>query len=218
MIYDAALAANGIFQIGLWVYAVLVGVLILVWVFIGLQSLGKINTLAMILLLLLSIVLFKVVFVDNAGNHSFVSESISFIAAFELAVAMPLSWLPLISDYTSNAKEPVKTTAISVIVYNIMSIFMYVIGMGAAMYTGTGDIAAIMVKAGLGVLALLIIVFSTVTTTFLDMYSADISAISTSNKLNAKTFAIGSAIPSLLLIILLCVALKNMSAGKKKTK
>ena len=53
---------------------------------------------------------------------------------------------------------------------------MYVIGMGAAIYTGEYDIAQIMLKAGLGIAGLLIIVFSTVTTTFLDAYSAGISS------------------------------------------
>ena len=49
----------------------------------------------------------------------------------ELAVAMPLSWLPLISDYTREAKEPVKATAVIAVVYGIVSCFMYLIGMGA---------------------------------------------------------------------------------------
>ena len=49
---------------------------------------------------------------------------------------------------------------------------MYVIGMGAALFTGTYDIAVIMVKAGLGIAGLFIIVLSTVTTTFLDAFSA----------------------------------------------
>ena len=95
--------------------------------------------------------------------------------AVELSVAMPLSWLPLISDYTREAKQPVKATAVSAIVYGIVSCWMYLIGMGAALFTGESDIAQILVKAGLGVVGLLIIVFSTVTTTFLDAYSAGIS-------------------------------------------
>ena len=53
---------------------------------------------------------------------------------------------------------------------------MYLIGMGAAIITGESDIAAILLKAGLGIAGLLIIVFPTVTTTFLDAYSAGISA------------------------------------------
>lgn len=52
---------------------------------------------------------------------------------------------------------------------------MYLIGMGASILTGESDIAQIMLKAGLSVIALIIVVFSTVTTTFLDAYSAGIS-------------------------------------------
>lgn len=47
-----------------------------------------------------------------------------------------------------------------------------------------------MVKAGLGVAALLILILSTVTTTFLDAYSAGISAESLSKKINGKYAAL----------------------------
>ena len=115
-------------------------------------------------------------------------RAMTFGAAVELAVAMPLSWLPLISDYTREAEKPVQATAASVVVYGLVSCWMYVIGMGAAIFTGEYDIAVIMVKAGLGIAALVILVFSTVTTTFLDAWSAGISAESLSSKLNGKTW------------------------------
>ena len=67
---------------------------------------------------------------------------------------------------------------------------MYVIGMGAAIITGEYDIAQIMLKAGLGIAGLLIIVFSTVTTTFLDAYSAGISSETVVSKWNGKHVAI----------------------------
>lgn len=71
---------------------------------------------------------------------------------------------------------------------------MYVIGMGAAIFTSETDIAQIMLKAGLGTAGLLIIVFSTVTTTFLDAYSAGISSESVSAKINGKRAAVGAAV------------------------
>ena len=67
---------------------------------------------------------------------------------------------------------------------------MYVIGMGAAIYTGEYDIAKIMLKSGLGIAGLLIIIFSTVTTTFLDAYSAGISSESIVRKWNGKHVAV----------------------------
>ena len=189
MIYDGALAANGIFGTGAWVWALLIGVLILVWILIGVTNLGKVNTVAMCGLLILSVILFAVIFFGQNAAGAVLDDSLSFGAAVELGVAMPLSWLPLISDYTREAEKPVRATAVSVLVYSAVSIFMYMIGMGASIYTGTDDIASILVKAGLGVAGLLIIVLSTVTTTFLDAWSAGVSAVSISGKVNEKYVA-----------------------------
>ena len=190
MIYDGALAANVIFSAGSWIWALVIGVLILVWILIGLTNLGKVNTIAMAALFILSLILFKVIFFGNGTTVSIASDGLTFGGAVELGVAMPLSWLPLISDYTREAEKPAQATLVSVIVYGLVSIFMYAIGMGAALYTGEYDISLIMVKAGLGVAGLLIIVFSTVTTTFLDAYSAGVSSASISGKINEKTAAI----------------------------
>lgn len=103
---------------------------------------------------------------------------------------MPLSWLPVISDYTREAEKPVAATAASTAVYGLVSCWMYLIGMGGAIIMGTGDIALIMVRAGLGIAGLLIIVLSTSTTTFLDAYSAGISMESISPKFRGRTLGI----------------------------
>ena len=190
MIYDGALAANGIFSTGRWIWCLVIGALIILWIVIGITNLGKINTIAMGLLFLLTLVLCKVIFFDGNVMTTTADDSMSFGAAVELAVAMPLSWLPLISDYTREAKEPVKATAVSAIVYGLVSCWMYVIGMGAAIFTGESDIAQILLKAGLSIVGLLIIVFSTVTTTFLDAYSAGISSKSIVSTIKGKYAAI----------------------------
>ena len=189
MIYDGSLAAAGIFNIANWVWPVIIGGLIIIWILVGIENLGKINTVAMAALFILTLVLSRVIFGDGsvAGAGG---DAMTFGAAVELSVAMPLSWLPLISDYTREAKEPVKATAVSTVDYGVVSCWMDVIGMNAAIYTGESDIASIMVKAGLGIAGLLIIVFSTVTTTFLDAYSAGISSESVFSKINGKYAAI----------------------------
>lgn len=189
MIYDGALAVNGIFDAGNWVWCIVIGALIVLWIMIGIKNLGKINTVAMGALFVLTIILSIVIFGEK-GALSAGGEGMSFGAAVELSVAMPLSWLPLISDYTREAEKPVKATAVSAITYGAVSCWMYVIGMGAAIFTGESDIAQIMVKAGLGIAGLLIIVFSTVTTTFLDAYSAGVSSESLSAKLSGKWVAV----------------------------
>ena len=189
MIYDGALAIGGIFNLGHWVWCLVIGVLIILWIAVGITDLGWINKLTMAALFLLTLVLCKVIFFSGSAMAAS-GEALTFGAAVELAVAMPLSWLPLISDYTREAEKPVQATWVSVLVYGLVSCWMYVIGMGAAIFTGEYDIAVIMVKAGLGIAALVILVFSTVTTTFLDAWSAGISAESLSKKLNGKKTAI----------------------------
>lgn len=177
MIYDGAIAADGIMHTGRWVWCLVIGALIILWILVGVTNLGKINTIAMAALFILTIVLCKVIFFDSGMAGAAVDDgSMSFGAAVELSVAMPLSWLPLISDYTREAEKPVKATAASAIVYGLVSCWMYIIGMGAAIFTGEYDIALIMVKAGLGIAGLIIVIFSTVTTTFLDAYSAGVSS------------------------------------------
>ncbi|MFR8074322.1 MAG: putative hydroxymethylpyrimidine transporter CytX [Lachnospiraceae bacterium] len=194
MIYDGALAADGIFSAGRWVWCLIIGLLIIVWILIGITNLGKLNTVAMVLLFLLTIVLCRVIFFSGNVITTVPDDSLSFGAAVELAVAMPLSWLPLISDYTREAKEPVKATAVSAVVYGLVSCWMYIIGMGASLFTGESDIAQILLKAGLSIAGLLIIVFSTVTTTFLDAYSAGISSESILAKLKGNHAAIAVTI------------------------
>ncbi len=193
MIYDGALAAGGIWDCGNWIWCLLIGGLIVLWILIGIQNLGKLNTVAMAALFVLTLVLCWVIFTGERAVSA-AGESMTFGAAVELSVAMPLSWLPLISDYTQSAKKPVKATAVSAIVYGLVSCWMYVIGMGAAIKTGESDIAKIMVGAGLGVVGLVIIVLSTVTTTFLDAYSAGVSSESVSTKLSGKWIAVAATV------------------------
>lgn len=189
MIYDGALAVNGIFDLGNWFWCVVIGALIVLWILIGIRNLGKVNTLAMGALFILTILLSFVIFGKEGALHVG-GEGMTFGAAVELSVAMPLSWLPLISDYTREAEKPVKATAVSALTYGVVSCWMYMIGMGAAIFTGESDIAQILMKAGLGVAGLLIVIFSTVTTTFLDAYSAGISSESLSAKINGKWVAV----------------------------
>lgn len=202
MIYDGALAANGTFNTGSWVWCIVIGALIILWIAVGVTNLGKINTVAMAALFILTLILCGVIFFGGGGSGILSGEAMSFGAAVELSVAMPLSWLPVISDYTREAEKPVKATAASVVVYGLVSCWMYVIGMGAAIYTGETDIAAIMVKAGLGIAALLIVIFSTVTTTFLDAYSAGVSSESIFSKLKGNHVGIAVTVIGTLAAIL----------------
>ena len=176
MIYDASLSLNEIFAAQKWVWAVITGLLIILWVIAGITNIGKFSFGVMIALFVLTIVMCKVVFFGgNSSVSAEFQEALSFGQAIELAVAMPLSWLPLISDYTKEAEKPFAATFASSVTYCLVSCWMYIIGMGLSILTSESDIAKIMTAAGLGKIALVIIILSTVTTTFLDAWSAAIS-------------------------------------------
>lgn len=91
MIYDGALAANGVLHTGSWVWCLVIGALIVLWIFIGITNLGKINTIAMAALFILTLVLCKLIFFDGGTALAIGEEAMSFGAAVELSVAMPLS-------------------------------------------------------------------------------------------------------------------------------
>lgn len=190
MIYDASLSAETIFSAGAKLWALIIGGLIIIWILVGMKTLEKINVVAMLSLFVLTIVL-CVQIMKNAGAAVIgASDAMTFGGAVELAVAMPLSWYPVISDYTRYAEKPFAATLVSTITYGLVSSWMFIIGMGAAIFTETSDVAQIMVKAGLGIAGLIIVVFSTVTTTFLDAFSAGVSSVSVYGKINEKHAAV----------------------------
>src|SRR5699024_10643511 len=103
--------------------------LILLWIKIGITNLGKLNTVSMSLLFLLTIVLSFKIFKGLDLSEVGMGDAMSFGAAIELAVAMPLSWLPLISDYTRVAENKKGASLISTLVYSLVSVWMYMIGL-----------------------------------------------------------------------------------------
>ena len=200
MIVSGAAAADAVLNLGgPWVWSVIIGVLVLIWVIVDVKNLGRLNIVAMSALFILTVILSFKVFGGAIAENS--AEAISFGAAMELSIAMPLSWLPLISDYTRNAEKPVKASLVSTLVYFVVSMWMYFIGMGAAIYTGESDMAVIMLKSGLGLAALIIIILSTVTTTFLDAFSAGVSSVSVCGKIKEKPAAVAVCIVGTLLAV-----------------
>jgi len=169
---------------GNMLWCILIGVLNLIWIVVGIKNVGKLNNIAVGALFILTAILGVTVF--KGGELTKTTEIMSFGLAMELSIAMPISWLPLISDYTRNTDKPKKFTLLSTLSYFVGSSFMYVIGLAAAIFAGDSDIVKILMGAGFGVAAMLIIILSTVTTTYLDVYSAGESMINILPKLNKK--------------------------------
>ncbi|MCR4434802.1 MAG: putative hydroxymethylpyrimidine transporter CytX [Clostridiales bacterium] len=163
---------------------VIVGILVGIWALTADRGINFINNAAVVLLGILSIVMF--ILVLKGGEVKTVAESMSFGAALELSIVMPLSWVPLISDYTMTGKSATGSFAGSFLGYFTGSSFMYIIGLASAIYTGNSDTVGIMTGLGMGYAALLIVVLATVTTTFLDVYSSVLSTLNLAPRMSKK--------------------------------
>lgn len=196
MVFSGAAAANFLVpQVGNAGWSLVIGALIALWIALDLKNMSRLQSVTAVLLFFLTILLSVVVFQAEAAQlPAAAQQTMSFGMAVELAVAMPLSWLPLVSDYTRSARHAGRDTTWATLAYFIGSSWMFIIGLGAALFAGTGDVAAIMAKAGLGVAAILVVVFSTVTTTFLDAASAGISAASINPKLPERAAGIAAVV------------------------
>ena len=206
MIITGAAATDAILPWGTITWSLIIGGLIILWLVLGYSNLTRLSLVAVGLLFCLTIWLSFIIFDPSSAVVGALQltddQGLSFGAAVELAAAMPLSWLPLVSDYTRTAKRPVAATVVSTLTYSVVSIWMYVIGLGSAIYAGETDIAAVMLKTGLGLWPLLIIIFATVTTTYLDAFSAGVSFVSIFPNLSEKATAISLTVLGIILAIL----------------
>lgn len=194
MVVSGAAAANLLVPLlGEAGWCVVIGALIVFWIAIGVKRMGRAQSFAAVLLLVLTFVASSAVFGGTPITPSG-DEGLSFGAAVELAVAMPLSWLPVVGDYTREAKRPGAGATMATITYFVGSCWMFAIGLGCALFAGSDDIAAVMAQAGMGLIGILVVVLSTVTTTFLDAQSAGVSAESIHLKLNARICGIIAAV------------------------
>lgn len=190
------------FGISFPVISIVLAALVAIWVYVGLQRSSKVTTVVMLVLAMLLVILTVNLFGIGLSYHFPISNSklLNFWNIFEISIAMPVSWLPVISDYTKDVREPRKATAVSAIAYTIASLWMYFIGI-EIVGMGTTDVSQAILLAGLGVQGVLILVLSTVTTNFLATNSAGESAKAIFNRLDPKHVGVVVSILSAILAI-----------------
>ncbi|MGN8200140.1 putative hydroxymethylpyrimidine transporter CytX [Salinisphaera sp. RV14] len=159
--------------IGLWIGVL--GLLVAGWAAFARAGIGRLNTLAVVLLIGLLLAVFVRLFFVAGAAPAPMATSMRFGAALELVVVMPLSWLPLVADYNRHATSGGAAAVFTWLGYAIGSAWMYAIGLLMALHFGGLDLGALVSGAPALVAALAVIVLSTVTTTFMDTYSAGVS-------------------------------------------
>lgn len=182
----------GFSSIGFW--SIAIGILICIWIMLGNNGFKKLNNTAVILLFCLTLVLSYIVFRNGSLFTKVIAGEMTIGSALELNIIMPLSWLPLIADYTRFAKTKKGAVTGSFLGYFLGSSFMYTIGLAATIVFDNADVGAIMAAANLGLAALFIVGLATVTTTFLDANSAGVSLLNIFPKISEKFAAVFMAV------------------------
>jgi NCS1 family nucleobase:cation symporter-1 len=129
--------------------------------------------------------------------------TLSFAAGVDLVVAMPLSWLPLIADYTRFGRTPGAMFRGSGLGYLVANIWFMGLGAAWAMVSGGGEglLLSALAASGGGI-ALLLIVIDETDNTFADIHSAAVST-ATLVRRRPATLAIGFGV--------LCTAIALMA-------
>jgi nucleobase:cation symporter-1, NCS1 family len=100
----------------------------------------------------------------------------AFGAGIDLVVAMPLSWLPLIADYTRFGRSAGGTFHGTLLGYGIANLWFYALGALYGLAAGGGDalLTVALAQAGGGI-ALLLILIDEIDNAFADIHSAAVS-------------------------------------------
>lgn len=170
------------------ILTILAGALVLLWTLSGFNGKHLVNNVAVLLLLGLSIFMLTLIFKGQSPVP--VAGDMSLAMGLELSIVMPLSWIPLIADYTRSAKSQRGSFWGCFGGYMLGSSFMYFIGLASAIYTGSADPIEMLTRLNLGFAAILVILLSTTTTTYLDVYSTVMSASSVTKRFDQKTLII----------------------------
>ncbi len=174
-------------------WIVLIGMGTLIWALYTGKSVWKIMQTSAVIALLLVLILMSWVSIKEFGSGvlNVQAQGVPFMIGLDLVIAMPISWMPLVADYSRFSKKKTPAFWNTWWGYFIVSSWMYILGLAATLVTGETDpgvmILMMMGKIGLAVPALIMVVFSTITSDFPDVYSATCSMMNISQKISAKT-------------------------------
>ncbi len=166
-----------------WVVAS--GLVTTAWAMIGRRYWKWLQRVAVSTLLLLCLHMTHIVFGHYGWRQLLLIQprgpSLPFMIGLDLVIAMPISWLPLVCDYSRYATGARGAFWGTWLGYLVVSSWMYLIGLAVSLATQTSTpdsmVLDLMIRHGQLAPAVVIILISTLTTTFLDIYSTAVSIL-----------------------------------------
>ncbi|WP_020611342.1 cytosine permease [Sediminispirochaeta bajacaliforniensis] len=191
-------------------WVLLIGAGTLAWSFlVGSSKLQWVHTVVIIGLVLISALMTWIAL--NPHYYTMkpaAAESFSFtrgMRLMDLVIVMPISWVPLISDYSRLTKSERGGFWGSFWGYGIVSCWMYGIGLVISLATGTEDPAAnilrLMGTLGLTIPAVVLVFASTMTSDFPDIYSSACSLFNINSKIKPAWTMWGTGILTIILAL-----------------
>ncbi len=95
--------------------------------------------------------------------------------ALDLVIAMPISWMPLISDYNRFSMKPSSGFTGTLLGYTAANTWFYALGAALAALAGEEFVAASILQLYMGTLALIAILVDETDNAFADVYSSAVS-------------------------------------------
>ncbi len=173
-------------------WVVMIGIGTLLWALWTGKTVWKVlQNVSVFALLLVMILMSWVAFGGLQIKPQSGGESMAFMTGLDLVIAMPISWMPLVADYSRSARNSRSAFWNTWWGYFLLSSWMYALGLQATLLTGASDPGLLILDTmgglGLAVPALFMVVFSTITSDFPDVYSATCSLLNISQRVSSRT-------------------------------
>ena len=116
------------------------------------------------------------------------------LSALDLVIAMPVSWLPLVADFSRHGRDGKSARNGTWLGYAVANIWCYALGVLVAITTPSTDLVAALLVAQGGLIALGLILIDEVDNAYGDIYSGAVASHSMLPKLSIRQWGVGMAV------------------------
>lgn len=127
----------------------------------------------------------------------------SFLSAVDLVIAMPISWLPLVADFSRHGRDGRGALAGTWVGYAIANAWCYALGVLVALSAPTTDLVTALLLAQGGLIALGLILIDELDNAYGDVYSGSVAAHSLAPKRGVAGWGVVIAVGCTLLALVL---------------
>ena len=132
---------------------------------------------------------------------------LAFAAAVDLVIAMPISWIPLVADYTRYGRSPSKAFGGTFVGYGFANGWCFLLGILIAALHPGADLMPTILQASFGALALGLILIDETDNGYSDLYSAAVSTHSLVPKWSVRVW--GPVLAAVATVLALLLPIQN---------